>query len=175
MSKDKINLDELLKAAIRLGASDIHLKVNRTPVFRINGKLVQLKESPTITEENNREIAYSIMNEWQTQKFEENLEMDLAHSISGLSRFRVNIFQQRGTLSIAIRAIPYEILGFDALNLPPVIKSIAEEERGLVIVTGTTGSGKSTTLASIVDYINSTKAGILSQSKTRLNIHRTIN
>lgn len=158
MNKDKINLDELLKAAIRLGASDIHLKVNRTPVFRINGKLVQLKEAPAITEENNREIAYSIMNEWQTKKFEENLEMDLAYSISGLSRFRVNVFQQRGTLSIAIRAIPYEILGFDELNLPPVVKSIAEEERGLVIVTGTTGSGKSTTLASIVNYINSTKA-----------------
>jgi len=158
MNKDKINLDDLLKAAIRLGASDIHLKVNRTPVFRINGKLVQLKEAPAITEENNREIAYSIMNEWQTKKFEENLEMDLAYSISGLSRFRVNVFQQRGTLSIAIRAIPYEILGFDELNLPPVVKSIADEERGLVIVTGTTGSGKSTTLASIVNYINSTKA-----------------
>ncbi len=158
MSKDKIILDELLKAAIRLGASDIHLKVNRTPVFRIHGKLVQLKESPTITEKINKEIAYSMMNSWQREKFEENLEMDLAYSISGLSRFRVNIFQQRGTLSIAIRAIPYDILNFDQLNLPTIIKSIAEEERGLVIVTGTTGSGKSTTLASIVDYINSTKA-----------------
>jgi len=158
MSKDKIILDELLKAAIRLGASDIHLKVNRTPVFRIHGKLVQLKESPTITEKINKEIAYSMMNRWQREKFEENLEMDLSYSISGLSRFRVNIFQQRGTLSIAIRAIPYDILSFDQLNLPTIIKSIAEEERGLVIVTGTTGSGKSTTLASIVDYINSTKA-----------------
>jgi len=109
MSKDKTILDELLKAAIRLGASDIHLKVNRTPVFRIHGKLVQLKESPTITEKINKEIAYSMMNRWQREKFEENLEMDLAYSVSGLSRFRVNIFQQRGTLSIAIRAIPYDI------------------------------------------------------------------
>jgi len=158
MSKDKIILEELLKAAIRLGASDIHLKVNRTPVFRIHGKLVQLKESPTITEKINKEIAYSMMNSWQREKFEENLEMDLAYSVSGLARFRVNIFQQRGSLSIAIRAIPYDILNFDQLNLPTIIKSIAEEERGLVIVTGTTGSGKSTTLASIVDYINSTKA-----------------
>jgi len=154
----KVNLDDLLKAALRLGASDIHLKVNRTPVFRIHGKLVQLKEAPPITEENNIEIANQIMNEWQQEKFKENLEMDLAYSISGLSRFRVNIFQQRGTLSIAIRAIPYEILNFDNLNLPSVIKSIADEERGLVIVTGTTGSGKSTTLASIIDYINSSKA-----------------
>ncbi|MGI9553565.1 MAG: type IV pilus twitching motility protein PilT [Thermodesulfobacteriota bacterium] len=154
----KTNLDDLLKAALRLGASDIHLKVNRTPVFRIHGKLVQLKEASPITEQDNVEIANQIMNDWQREKFKENLEMDLAYSISGLSRFRVNIFQQRGTLSIAIRAIPYEILGFDQLNLPTVIKSIAEEERGLVIVTGTTGSGKSTTLASIIDYINSTKA-----------------
>ena len=157
-SNGKINLDDLLKAALRLGASDVHLKVNRTPVFRIHGKLVQLKEAPPITEENNIEIANQIMNDWQKEMFKENLEMDLAYSISGLSRFRVNIFQQRGTLSIAIRAIPYEILNFDQLNLPTVIKSIAEEERGLVIVTGTTGSGKSTTLASIIDFINSTKA-----------------
>ena len=127
MEKKKIDLDELLKSALRLGASDVHLKVNRTPVFRIHGKLVQLKEAATITEEDNREIANQIMNEWQREKFEENLEMDLAYSISGLSRFRVNIFQQRGTLSIAIRAIPYEILNFDQLNLPPVIKSIADE------------------------------------------------
>ena len=158
MENKKIDLDELLKSALRLGASDVHLKVNRTPVFRIHGKLVQLKEAATITEEENREIANQIMNDWQKEKFDENLEMDLAYSISGLSRFRVNIFQQRGTLSIAIRAIPYEILNFDQLNLPPVIKSIADEERGLVIVTGTTGSGKSTTLASIIDYINSSKA-----------------
>ena len=84
----------LLKAALRLGASDVHLKVNRTPVFRIHGKLVQLKEAPPITEENNIEIANQIMNDWQKEKFKENLEMDLAYSISGLSRFRVNIFQQ---------------------------------------------------------------------------------
>ena len=155
----KVVLDDLLKAALRLGASDIHLKVNRTPVFRIHGKLVQLKESPPLTEENNIEIANQIMrNDWQREQFKENLEIDLAYSISGLSRFRVNIFQQRGTLSIAIRAIPYEILSFENLNLPSVIKSIADEERGLVIVTGTTGSGKSTTLASIIDYINSSKA-----------------
>lgn len=154
----ELNLDELLKAAIRLGASDIHLKVNRTPVFRINGKLVQLKEAPTITESINRKIADIMLNDWQREKYEENLEVDLAYSVSGLSRFRVNIFQQRGSTSIAIRAIPHDILKFEQLNLPPVIKDIADEERGLVIVTGTTGSGKSTTLASMLDYINSTKA-----------------
>lgn len=158
-SNGKIVLDDILKAALRLGASDIHFKVGRTPVFRIHGKLVQLKEAPEMTEENSVEIAEQIMrNDWQRENFRENLEIDLAYSLPGLSRFRVNIFQQRGTLSIAIRAIPYEILKFDQLNLPSVVRSIAEEERGLVIVTGTTGSGKSTTLASIIDYINTTKA-----------------
>lgn len=155
----EINIDELLKAAVRLGASDVHLKAERTPVFRIHGKLVQLKESPTLTQEDTKALAYSMMvSPWQKEVYEDKLEVDLAYSVKGLSRFRVNIFQQRGTISIAIRAIPYDILPFDTLNLPSVIQKIAEEERGLVIVTGVTGSGKTTTLASIIDYINSTKA-----------------
>ncbi len=153
-----INVDNILRAAIKVGASDIHLKVGSHPMFRKNGKLLAVKEAPKLSQEDVQAMAYSMMNKKQIQKYENSFEMDLAHSISGLSRFRVNVFQQRGTTSIAIRAIPYDILSFSDLNLPPVLEKIAEEERGLVIVTGTTGSGKSTTLAAIVDYINTKKA-----------------
>lgn len=154
----QINIDEVLKAAVKVGASDVHLKVSRTPVYRINGKLIQLKEGPVVTQENLEKIAYNMMNERQREGFEKYHEMDLGYSISGLSRFRVNTFMQRGTISMAIRAIPYDIESFENLNLPEIIRKIADEERGLVIVTGTTGSGKSTTLASMIDYINRTKA-----------------
>lgn len=153
-----LDLDKILKAALNVGASDIHLKVARTPVFRIEGKLVHLKGAPEIQSTEIKQTAYSIMNEWQKQEFEKNLEIDLAYTIPGLSRFRVNIFHQRSSISMAIRAVPHTIKSFDDLNLPKALNKIASEERGLVIVTGTTGSGKSTTLASIVNYINSTKA-----------------
>lgn len=153
-----LDFDKVLRAALKIGASDIHLKVNKSPVFRIDGKLVQLKDAPTIELGDLRKVAESIMNDWQKEDFEKNLDMDLAYSIPGLSRFRVNIFHQRGSISMAIRAVPTEIKTFETLNLPPVIEKIANEERGLVIVTGTTGSGKSTTLASIIDYINRNKA-----------------
>jgi len=154
----EINIDELLKGALKVGASDVHLKTGSNPVFRVNGKLVFLKEAPRLSNEDIKKIAFSMMNTWQKEKFEKSYEMDLAYSLPGFSRFRVNVFQQRGTLSMAIRAIPYDIMSFHALNLPPILEKIAQEERGLVIVTGTTGSGKSTTLASIIDYINSTRA-----------------
>jgi len=152
-----INIDELLKGALKVGASDVHLKSENNPVFRVNGKLVFLKEAPRLLNEDIKRIAFSMMNSWQKEKFEKSLEIDLAYSLPGVSRFRVNVFQQRGTLSMAIRAIPYEIRTFGDLNLPSVLEKIALEERGLVIVTGTTGSGKSTTLAGIVDYINTTR------------------
>lgn len=153
-----INIDELLKWALKQGASDIHLKTGSNPVLRVNGKLTFVKEAPRLSNEDIKKMAFSMMNQWQREKFEKSYEMDLAYGISGVSRFRVNVFQQRGTLSMAIRAIPYDIMSFHSLNLPPVLEKIAQEERGLVIVTGTTGSGKSTTLASLIDYINSTRA-----------------
>lgn len=154
----ELKIDEILKAAVKVGASDVHLKVGRTPVFRINGKLVQLKQGPVIGDEVLKDIAYGMMNQNQIEQFEKYYEMDFAYSISGLSRFRVNTFKQRGTMSMAIRVVPYDVMSFESLNLPPVIRKIANEERGLVIVTGTTGSGKSTTLAAMIDYINSNKA-----------------
>jgi twitching motility protein PilT len=153
-----INIDEILRAAVRIGASDIHIGAGRHPILRVEGKLSPVKNAPKLTHEDVRQMAHQMMNPAQREKFENMFEMDLAYSISGLSRFRVNVFQQRGTLSIAIRSIPFNILNFASLNLPPVMEKIANEERGLVIVTGTTGSGKSTTLAAIVDYINKNKA-----------------
>ena len=153
-----INIDDILKAGVRVGASDIHIGTGRHPIFRVEGKLMPVKNAPKLTVDDVKSMAYSMMNPAQREKFENLFEMDLAYSISGLSRFRVNIFQQRGSLSIAIRSIPFNILNFQSLHLPPVMEKIAGEERGLVIVTGTTGSGKSTTLAALVDYINKNKA-----------------
>ena len=153
-----INIDDILKAAIRVGASDIHIGTGRHPILRVEGKLMPVKNAPKLTVDDVKSMAYSMMNPAQREKFEDLFEMDLAYSISGLSRFRVNIFQQRGSLSIAIRSIPFNILNFQSLHLPPILEKIASEERGLVIVTGTTGSGKSTTLAALVDYINKNKA-----------------
>ncbi len=153
-----ISIDDILRAAVRIGASDVHIGTGRHPILRVEGKLTPVKNAPELTVEDVRDMALQMMNPAQREKFATLYEMDLAYSIHGLSRFRVNVFQQRGTLSIAIRTIPYNILNFTSLNLPPVMEKIASEERGLVIVTGTTGSGKSTTLAAIVDYINRNKA-----------------
>ena len=150
-------IDGLLKAALRADATDIHLKVGSPPVFRIDGTIVFIKEAPSLTKEDMERLAYSVMNKWQREKYEKTFEMDLAYDIEGLSRFRINVFQQQGTIAMAIRAIPFEIRSVSELNLPLILEKIAQEERGLVIVTGTTSSGKSTTLAAIIDYINSTR------------------
>jgi len=152
------NIDDILRAAVRLGASDIHVGTGRHPILRVEGKLSSVKSAPRLTAEDVMAMAQQMMNPAQRDKFESQFETDLAYSLSGVARFRVNVFHQRGTISIAIRVIPYNILNFESLNLPPVMEKIANEERGLVIVTGTTGSGKSTTLAAIVDYINRNKA-----------------
>jgi twitching motility protein PilT len=153
----EIEIDDMLRAAVKLGASDLHLKAGSPPVLRVDGSLIFIKEAPRVSDKDVRRIAFSMMNPWQKERFEKLNEMDLAYSLSGLSRFRVNVFQQRGTLSMSIRAIPYDIRGFQELYLPTVLEKIAQEERGLVIVTGTTGSGKSTTLAAFMGYINSTR------------------
>lgn len=150
-------IDGLLKAALRADATDIHLKVGSPPAFRIDGTIVFIKEAPSFTKEDLERLAYSVMNKWQREKYEKTFEMDLAYDIEGLSRFRINVFQQQGTIAMAIRAIPFEILGFSELNLPPILEKISQEERGLIIATGTTSSGKSTTLAAIIDCINSTR------------------
>ncbi|MDH3285966.1 MAG: PilT/PilU family type 4a pilus ATPase, partial [Acidobacteriota bacterium] len=152
-----MHINDILKSAAAKGASDVHLKVGSYPVIRVDGKLRALTEHPRLMQEDTIAMAFSIMSARQKQKFKEHFEIDMAYSVPGLGRFRVNSFQQRGTVGLVLRVIPVKILAVRELNLPPVIETIAAERRGLVLVTGTTGSGKSTTLAAMIDYINSTR------------------
>ncbi len=152
-----LELNDILKVAHKAGASDIHIKAGLPPIFRIDGALYPYKEAPRLTPDIVNRMAFGIMNKGQQEKFREFMEIDLAYGVPGLGRFRVNIFQQRGTIGVVLRVIPFNILNLEQLNLPPVIGKIANESRGLILVTGTTGSGKSTTLAAIIDLINSAK------------------
>ncbi len=151
------DLNQILKVALNAGSSDVHIKAGLPPIFRIDGSLYPYKESPRLTPDMVNRIAFGIMNKGQQEKFRNDFEIDLAYGVPGLGRFRVNIFQQRGTVGIVLRAIPFNILNIEQLYLPPVIGKIAMEQRGLILVTGTTGSGKSTTLAAMIDLINSTR------------------
>jgi twitching motility protein PilT len=152
-----MDINQLLQTAVASGASDLHLKVGSHPMMRVNGALVVASEEKRLDRTDTEAIAQSILTPEQVEKFRQNQEVDLAYSIDGLGRFRCNVFQQRGTVGLVLRVIPTRIKTVDELGLPPVLKRIALEERGLVLVTGTTGSGKSTTLAAIVDYINATR------------------
>ncbi len=147
------NLHQLLKAMIEKGASDLHVTTGTPPQLRIDGKLVPLK-TPPLTPVETRQLCYSVLTDAQKSKFEEDSELDLSFGVKGLSRFRSNIFMQRGAVAGAFRTIPFKILSFQELGLPPVVQELAKRPRGLVLVTGPTGSGKSTTLASIIDKIN---------------------
>jgi len=149
-----MNLNELLKTAIERKASDVHIKVGSPPVLRIDGALTPMIEQKRLTSEDTLATAFAMMNNYQKQKFKANNEVDMAYSVPGMGRFRVNIFQQRNTVAIVLRVIPHKILKITELNLPPVIEDLALQQRGLVLVTGTTGSGKTTTLASMIDHIN---------------------
>jgi twitching motility protein PilT len=150
------SLQELLQKMIDLNASDLHLTVGTTPVYRVNGELIKI-EGEKLTPAETKRMCYSIMNEAQKKRFEEDLELDASFGIKGLSRFRANFFMQRGAVAGAFRKIPYEIYGFAELGLPSVVASLAEKPRGLILVTGPTGSGKSTTLAAMIDKINKEK------------------
>jgi len=150
----KMNIEPLLRTMVAKSASDLHIKVGCFPHLRLHGDLVPLGEFGKTSQEDSLMMAFSIMNNRQKQRFREAAEVDIGYGLKGLGRFRVNVFQQRGTVSIAIRSIPSRILGFEELLLPRVMERIAREARGLVLVTGTTGSGKSTTLASMINYIN---------------------
>ncbi|MCD6455008.1 MAG: type IV pilus twitching motility protein PilT [Candidatus Aminicenantes bacterium] len=153
-----MHINEILKIAVERNASDVHLKVGNFPILRINGELVPLIElNKRLMPEDTLAMALSMMNQDQKQKFKEQKDIDLAYSVPGLGRFRVNIFYQRGSVGVVLRVIPTKIKSIQELNLPPVIEKIADEERGLILVTGTTGSGKSTTLAAMLEYINQTK------------------
>ncbi|HVH17363.1 MAG TPA: type IV pilus twitching motility protein PilT [Myxococcota bacterium] len=152
-----MELNEILKIALKGGASDIHLKPGLPAMFRVDGALVPLKNGERLSPEQVQKMAYGIMSPVQKAKFDETREVDLAYGIAGLGRFRVNAFQQRGTVGIVFRVIPFGVKSIEQLVLPKVIESIAMEQRGLILVTGTTGSGKSTTLAAMIDYINSNR------------------
>jgi twitching motility protein PilT len=149
-----MHVNDLLKIAVDSGASDLHLKVGGFPMMRVRGALMPAIEDKRLDHEDVVAMSAAVMSTAQRQKFKESQEVDLAYSVPGLGRFRCNIFQQRGTVGLVLRVIPMQIRTIDELGLPPVMKRIALEERGLVLVTGTTGSGKSTTLAAMIDHIN---------------------
>ena len=146
-------MDELLRTLIEKGGSDLHLTAGSPPQVRVDGVLVPL-EAPPLSGADAKQLCYSVLTDAQKQRFEENNELDVSFGVKGLSRFRTNLFVQRGTVGGAIRVIPHEIYSFEQLGLPPIIATLAEKPRGLVLVTGPTGSGKSTTLASMIDKIN---------------------
>ena len=152
-----MDLNEILSVGLKSEASDIHLKVGLPPIYRIDGTLRPLPKAPRVTPEQTEQITEDIMNDLQRERFEKAGEVDLAYGIPGLGRFRVNAFTQRGSVSLVFRAIPFDIKGLEDLLLPPVIKKMAMASRGLILVTGATGSGKSTTLAAIIDYINANR------------------
>src|ERR1700741_151512 len=153
-----VTLHQLLKTMVERGGSDLHVPTNSPPQLRIDGKLVPL-DIPPLTAPETKQLAYSVLTDAQKHRFEENLELDLSFGIKGLARFRANIFNQRGATAAVYRQIPYEILGFKELGLPPVVEEICNKPRGLVLVTGPTGSGKSTTLAAMIDKINRERKG----------------
>ena len=153
-----MDLNELLKVAVASRASDLHLKVGSYPMMRVNGLLVVASEAKRLERADTEAMAAALFSPEHLEKFRKNQEVDLAHSVTGLGRFRCNVYQQRGTVAMVLRVIPHKVKNIDELGLPPVLKAIAQEERGLVLVTGTTGSGKSTTLAAMIDHINSTRS-----------------
>jgi twitching motility protein PilT len=149
-----MHVNDLLKVAVENGASDLHLKVGSYPMMRVRGDLVPANENKRLDHEDVVAMSAAIMSTAQRQRFKDAQEVDLAYSVAGLGRFRCNVFQQRGTVGLVLRVIPMQIRTIDELMLPAVLKKIALEERGLVLVTGTTGSGKSTSLAALIDYMN---------------------
>ncbi len=150
-------LNRILQIASKGGASDIHVKAGLPPIFRIDGSLLPLRDGKRLTPEEIGKMAASIMNKMQRDAFQETLDVDLSYGVAGVGRFRVNVFQQRGSIGMVFRVIPFKVKSIEELYLPDTVKTLAEERRGLILVTGATGSGKSTTLAAMVDYINSTR------------------
>lgn len=154
-----VKIDDFLKVAVTHGASDLHLKVGAFPMIRIGGELRPLADVPRLKPEDTLDMAFTMMSSRQKQRFKEASEVDIGYGLAGVGRFRANIFQQRGTVSLVLRVIPDVTRNTADLGLPPVIEKIAEERRGLILVTGSTGSGKSTTLAAMIDRINAMRSG----------------
>jgi twitching motility protein PilT len=153
-SESQISLPDLLRKMTEAGGSDLHLTTNSAPQVRVHGHLAPLPGYPQLTPADTKRLAYSVLTDAQKHRFEENLELDFSFGLKGMSRFRANLFNQRGAVGAVFRAIPYEIKSFEALGLPNVISDMCKKPRGLILVTGPTGSGKSTTLASMIDKIN---------------------
>jgi twitching motility protein PilT len=153
-----MDIDELLKIAIESDASDLHIKAGNYPIIRIHGQLQTLSNFPRLTNENTRELVDQITNEYQKEALTKEMDLDLAYSLAGFGRFRGSIYKQRGSLAIVLRIIPLDVMTIKELLLPEVIEDIAMEQRGLVLVTGTTGSGKTTTLAAMINHINENRA-----------------
>ena len=154
-----IKIDDLLRTATACGASDLHLKAGSFPVMRVDGELKPVTNAPRLSPEDTLDLAFSIMSNRQKQRFKDCSEVDIAYGLQGVGRFRINVFQQRGSVSMVLRVIPDRVRTVTELGLPPICERVAEEHRGLILVTGATGSGKSSTLAALIDYINSTRGG----------------
>ncbi|OGW28495.1 MAG: type IV pili twitching motility protein PilT [Nitrospirae bacterium GWC2_42_7] len=152
-----MEINDLLKTAHAMGASDLHLKVGSYPILRINGELTPLSSDNRLSQEETLKTAFAVMSPGQREIFKKRNDIDLAYSVPGLGRFRCNIFIQRGTIGLVFRVIPMRIPTIEELILPEILKKLSLEPRGLILVTGTTGSGKSTTLAAMIDNINSTR------------------
>ena len=152
-----MHVNDLLKTAVSSGASDLHIKVGSYPMMRLRGVLVPVTDEKRLDHEDVVAMSATVMSKVHAEKFKDAQEVDLAYGVPGLGRFRVNVFQQRGTVGLVLRVIPTQIKSIDELGLPAVLRGLAMEERGLVLVTGTTGSGKSTTLAAMIDHINKTR------------------
>lgn len=148
-----LTLRELLEQMVKVNASDLHLTVGAPPSIRVDGKLQRLKLDP-LTSEQTKKLSYAMLNEKQKQKFEQNSELDFSFGIESMSRFRCNMFMQRGNVAVALRQIPYRVPTFEELGLPNVVADFSKLPRGLILVTGPTGSGKSTSLAAVIDKIN---------------------
>jgi twitching motility protein PilT len=154
-----VKIDDLLRVVTNHGASDLHIKAGQFPFMRLGGELRPVVDAPRLSQEDTLDMAFSMMSNRQKQRFKEVSEVDIAYGVSGVGRFRANIYQQRGTVGIVLRVIPDQTRSTGELGLPPVIDRVADEQRGLILVTGATGSGKSTTLAAIIDRINATRSG----------------
>jgi len=151
-------MHDMLTILVERGASDLHITTGTYPQLRVHGQLSSLTQFEQLTPQDTQRLAYSVLNEAQKQKFEEENELDLSFGLQGLARFRCNVYRQRGAVACAIRVIPTKIMGFTDLGLPPIVEQLADRPKGLILVTGPTGSGKSTTLAAMVDKINSERS-----------------
>ncbi len=155
MAENQISLDTIAQEAVKTNASDIHIIAGAPPSLRVDGKIIYLTQFPVLLPKDTQALAYSIMNEKQRRTYEEHHEVDFSVGMKGIGRFRVNVYSQRGTVAAALRRLPYQIKPMEELGLIPSVKQLCHKSMGLILVTGPTGSGKTTTLASMIDYIDS--------------------